>query len=225
MTERELDFSMSQQTVADDAVRYAREHTTPPSPAVAALREETDASAPMPMMAGGEAEVRLLEAMVVASGARRVLEIGTFTGVTALSLAEVLPPDGTLVTLEFDEKVAEIARRHFVASPFSDRIDLRIGDARKIVRELDGLFDLVFIDAWKAHYAGYYRAVLPKLAPRGVIVADNVIWRGLPYQPDAHDHETEGVREFVRLVQDDPAVHNVLLTVGDGLMVIWKPPQ
>ena len=202
--------------------RYAEEHSSSVSDLFERLAEETRANTTSPQMMVGPLEGQFLGWLVRLSRAQRVLEIGTFTGVTSLALAEVLPPDGTLTTIEFNEEFAGIARRHFDASPHGDRIDLRVGDAREIVTQLEGPFDLVFIDAWKAHYADYYRAILPKLAPRGLIVADNVIWFGLPFHPDAHDTETEGVRKFVKLVQDDPAVKNVLLTVGDGLMLIWR---
>ena len=96
---------------------------------------------------------------------------------------------------------------------------------RELVHELEGPFDLIYIDAWKAHYVDYYDAVLPKLAPQGLIAADDVIWGGLPFNDKATDIESEGIRRFVRHVQDDPRVHNVLLTVGEGLLLIWRAPE
>jgi caffeoyl-CoA O-methyltransferase len=200
---------------------YAAAHTTPPSPAVAALRAETEATMETPLMAGGIVESRLLEALVVATRAERVLEIGTFTGVSALSMASRLPPHGRLVTLEADERVAAIARRHIEASPWADRIELVLGDALDTVRRVDGPFDVVFIDAWKRDYPAYYEAVLPKLSAHGVIVADNVLWGGgvLDAEPAG---EAAAVREFATLVQADDRVDNTLLTVGDGLLMVWR---
>jgi caffeoyl-CoA O-methyltransferase len=209
---------------ASDVERYALDHTTPPDAAIAALRAETEAAMPTPQMAGGEAEVRLLEALVVASGATRVLEIGTFTGITSLSLAACLPDGGRITTLELDEQAAAIARKHFDASPFGDRIELILGDARETVARLEGPFDLVWIDAWKRDYPYYWDAVLPKLAPRGVIAADNVLLGGRVLEDAGDDENAAGMKEFADRVQADPRVHNVLLTVGDGVMLAWRSP-
>lgn len=205
-----------------DVERYAIAHTTAPIPPVAALRAETEEATPVPEMAGGLVESRLLEAFVVATRATRVLEIGTFTGVSALSIASRLPEGGRVFTLEADEEVAAIARRHIDASPWRDRIELVLGDALATVQGIDGPFDLVFIDAWKRDYVSYYEAVLPKLAPHGVIVADNVLWGGTVIDPDADGDEAAGVRAFAELVTADDRVDSALLTVGDGLLVIWR---
>jgi caffeoyl-CoA O-methyltransferase len=204
-----------------DIESYAIAHTTEPVPGVAALRAETEDSTPTPQMAGGLVISRLLEAFVVATRATRVLEIGTFTGVSALSIASRLPEGGRVVTLEANEEVAAIARRHIDASPWGDRVELVLGDALETVRGVDGPFDLVFIDAWKRDYVAYYEAVLPKLAPHGVIVADNVLWGGTVVDPDADGDEVAGVRAFAAHVHADDRVDNALLTVGDGLLVIW----
>jgi predicted O-methyltransferase YrrM len=201
---------------------YAVAHTTVPSPAVASLRSETEANMPIPEMAGGFVETRLLEALVTATRATRVLEIGTFTGVTALSLAERLPAGGVVITIEVDERHAAIARRHFDASPFRDRIELVVGNALEVVQTLDGPFDVVWIDAWKPDYPAYYEAVLPKLADHGVIVADNVLRDGDVLDPAAGDEGTRALAAFADHVQADDRVDNTLLTVADGLLLIWK---
>jgi caffeoyl-CoA O-methyltransferase len=209
--------------IVDPAVEaYALAHTTAPGPPVAALRAETEAVMDVPQMAGGRVESRLLEALVVATRATRVLEIGTFTGVSALSIASRLPAGGKVVTLEADERVAAIARRHIAACPWADRIELVVGDALESVHRVEGPFDLVFIDAWKRDYVAYYEAVLPKLADHGVIVADNVLWGGTVVEPDPADEEAVAVRDFAALVHADERVDNAMLTVGDGLLVIWK---
>lgn len=208
--------------VDPDIERYAIEHTSGPEPPVAALRAETETTMPSPQMAGGRVEARLLEALVVATRATRVLEIGTFTGVSALSMASRLPPDGRVVTIEANEETAAVARRHFEDSPWGDRIELLLGDALELVHEVEGPFDLVWVDAWKRDYAAYYEAVLPKLADHGVIVADNVLRHGTVVEPDTDDEDAIALRSFADLVEADPRVHNALLTVGDGLLVIWK---
>jgi len=204
-----------------DAEQYAIAHTTDPSPAVAKLREETESTLPTPGMAGGRVETRLLEALVAATRATRVLEIGTFTGVTALSIAARLPAGGVVITLEVDEKHAAIARRHFAASPVGERIQLVVGDALETLQTLEGHFDVVFIDAWKPDYLAYYEAVLPKLADHGVIVADNVLWGGAVLDP-AGDPQAEVLVAFADHVQADDRVDNTLLTVADGLLLIWR---
>lgn len=203
------------------AAAYARTHTSPPDAVVAAIRTETEATMPVPEMAGGLVEVKLLEALVVATRATRVLEIGTFTGVGAISLASRLAPGGTVITLEGDPDHAEAARRAIEASPYVDHIDLRVGDARELVHEVDGPLDLVFLDAWKRDYPAYYEAVLPKLAPHGVIVADNVLRQGTVLDDDGSE-EAATLRAFAADVLADARVDSALLTVGDGLLVIWR---
>jgi caffeoyl-CoA O-methyltransferase len=172
----------------------------------------------------GLAEARLLEALIVAGGARHVLEIGTFTGVGALAMAAALPADGRVTTLEVDEDIAAAARRHFDASPNGHRVELIVGDALEAIAGLEGPFDLVYIDAWKADYPAYYEALVPKLAERGVIVADNMFRGGAALDVTAEDRGTVGIREFARRVQKDKRVHNVLLTIGDGVMLAWRRP-
>lgn len=203
---------------------YAIAHTTAPRAEVAAVRAEA-ATLPVPEMAGGLVEVKLLEALVVATRARRILEIGTFAGVTALSLAALLPEDGELVTLEIDPENAAIARRHFATSRHGERIQLIEGDAHESLATIDGPFDLVWIDAWKRDYSLYYEAVLPKLADHGIIVADNVLRQGNVLDAGNTDEDTVALRRFADDVEADPRVDNALLTVADGLLVIWKRPS
>jgi caffeoyl-CoA O-methyltransferase len=175
-------------------------------------------------MMSGLAEARLLEALIVVGGARHVLEIGAFTGVGALAMAAALPADGRITTLEVDEGVAAVARKHFAASPDGHRIELIVGDALETIAGLEGPFDLVYIDASKADYPAYYDAALPKLAERGVIVADNLFRDGAALDRTVTDAGTVGIREFARTVRQDERVHNVLLTIGDGVMLVWRRP-
>lgn len=211
--------------IAADAEGYAAEHTTPLAGALKQAAEWTAANTEAPGMMAGLAESRLLEALIVIGGARRVLEIGTFTGVGALSMAAALPEDGRVITLEVDPDRAAVARRHFEASPYRDRIELIVGDALKTLAQLDGPFDLVWIDAWKADYPAYYDAVIEKLADRGVIAADNLFRGGDALSPDDADPGTMGIRAFANRVQADERTDNVLLTVGDGVMLAWRRPS
>jgi caffeoyl-CoA O-methyltransferase len=210
--------------IATTAVRYAEAHSSPFEDQIATAAAWTQGNTRSPGMMSGLVEARLLEALIVAGGARRVLEIGTFTGVGALMMASALPADGRVTTLEVDEANAAIARRHIDASPHGDRVELIVGDALATIATLGGPFDLVYIDAWKADYPAYYDAVLPKLAARGVIVADNLFQGGAALDPAAHDAGSLGIREFARRVQEDTRVHNVLLTIGDGVMLAWPRP-
>ncbi len=210
--------------VDPDVERYAEEHTTPPPEYLVALAEETRATLSTPKMMTGPVEGRFLELLVFASGARRVLEIGTFSGYSALSMAAGLPADGSIVTCEIDPEVAEVARRHIDASPFGDRIEQRVGPALETIEELDGPFDLVFVDADKTGYRDYYEAVLPKLAERGLIVVDNVLWSGRVAAPAADDDSdaTRALRAFNDHVAADERVVSVVLTVRDGVMLVRK---
>jgi caffeoyl-CoA O-methyltransferase len=202
---------------------YAAAHTTAPDSGLARVAVVTRDCMPAPQMMSGLAESRLLEALVLISAARRVLEVGTFTGHGALSMAACLAPGGEVVTIENDESTAEIARGHIDESPYADRIRLIVGDAREEIDGIEGPFDLVFIDAWKGDYVHYYEAVLPKLSERGLIVADNVLWDGEVLDPQ--DDLARGLAAFNERVQGDERVHNVLITVGDGLMLIWHAPR
>ncbi len=210
--------------VASAAERYAEEHTSTFDGPLAAAAAWTQGNTPSPEMMSGLAEARLLEALIVVGGARHVLEIGTFTGMGALTMAAALPPEGRVTTLEADEDLAAVARRHFDASAHGSRIELIMGDALETIAGLDGPFDLVYIDAWKADYPAYYERVLPKLAPRGVIVADNMFRSGAALDPTTTDEGNIGIRAFADRVEQDEQVHNVLLTIGDGVMLAWRRP-
>ena len=211
--------------ISQAAEDFAAAHTTPFDGALAAASDWTESNTSWPAMMAGLAEARLLEALIVISGARRVLELGTFTGVGALAMAEALPADGRVVTLEVDPDIAAVARRHIAASPVADRIELIEGDARETLARLQGPFDLVWIDAWKSDYPHYLELVVPKLSPRGIIVADNLFRDGATLPPADEDDGTRGVLDFARRVHEHEQLHNVLLTVGDGLLLAWPAPH
>lgn len=207
--------------VHPQAEQYATAHTGGPDAVVAAVRAETDATMPTPQMAGGRVEAKLLEALVVATRATRVLEIGTFTGVSAISMAMRLAPGGRVITIEADPKHAEIARRHIAASPVADRIDLLVGDALTLITTLAGPFDVAFVDAWKADYPAYYEAIVPRLAPHGILVADNVLRGGAVFSDEPPDDGVVALRALADRALEDPRVDCALLTVGDGLLLVW----
>jgi len=165
-------------------------------------------------------EGRFLQMLVRMSGAKSILELGMFTGYSALMMAEALPDNGHLITCEIDPKAEAIARRYFAESPHGNKITIRMGPALDTIKTLTGPLDLVFIDADKPNYSNYYEACLPLLKSGGFVVADNVLWSGKVLHPkDADDH---AIVAFDRLVQSDSRVENVCLTVRDGMMLARK---
>jgi caffeoyl-CoA O-methyltransferase len=201
---------------------YAADHTTPEHPVLAAVAEETRATQEGHAMMVGLLEGRFLETLVWLSGARRILELGCFTGYSALSMAAALPAGGSIVTCELDPGRAATARRHFDESPWGDRIDVRVGPALDTIAALDGPFDLIFIDADKPNYLNYYEAVLPLLADHGLMIADNVLWGGGVIDPDDQSEGTVAIRAFNDRVRDDDRVRCVMATVRDGVLLIRR---
>lgn len=208
--------------VPDDIERYAEEHTTPPPEHLARLAEETRASLSSPQMLTGAIEGRFLELLVFATGARRVLEFGTYSGYSALAMAAALPPGGRVVTCELSDEHAAFARRHIDASPYAGMIDVRVGPALGTVRQLEGPFDLVFIDADKPGYRDYYEASLALLSERGLIAVDNVLWSGRVADPENTEETTETMRAFNEHVRADERVVSVMLTIRDGVTLIRR---
>jgi caffeoyl-CoA O-methyltransferase len=211
--------------VPEEIDRYAEEHTTPPPELLAALAEESRATLRLPEMLTGTVEGRLLEMLVWASEARRVLEIGTYSGYSALSMAAALPPGGHIDTCEIDEQHAEVARRYIGQSPHADRITVHLGPALETIERLEGDFDFVFIDADKENYVNYYEAVLPRLAERGLIAADNTLWSGSVLDESDDSEGTRAIRAFNEHVRADPRVTSVVLTVRDGVTLIRRAQE
>ena len=203
---------------------YAEAHTTAPAEHLMALAAETERSLPAPQMMVGPLEGRFLEMLIFTSGARSVLEIGTFSGYSALSMAAAMPPDGRIVTCDVDPRAVEVARRFVGASPHAGKVDIRFGPALDTVAQLEGPFDLVFIDADKTAYVDYYEASLPKLSPRGLIVADNTLWSGRVVEGDDADERTRALMELNDRLRSDPRLVCVLLTVRDGITLVRRAP-
>ena len=200
--------------------QFARDHTEPETDLYVRLREETYRVMQWPEMQVDVIEGRFLQMLVRLSGAKSILELGMFTGYSALMMAEALPDDGHLISCEIDARAEAIARRYFAESPHGDKITIRMGAALDTIKTLAGPLDLVFIDADKVNYSNYYEACLPLLKSGGLIIADNVLWSGKVVDPkDADDH---AIFAFNRLVQSDLRVENVCLTVRDGMMLAWR---
>lgn len=186
------------------------------------LKKETYAKTEIPHMLVGQVEGRLLKMLVQLIGARYALEIGTFTGYSALSIAEGLPEDGRLITCDINENSTAIARKYFAQSPHSHKITLKMGYALDTIANLPDGIDFVFIDADKENYKNYYDAVLPKLRRGGLIVIDNCLWSGAVLHPSTKDPETLAIVQTNELASRDERVENVLLSVRDGINIIRK---
>jgi predicted O-methyltransferase YrrM len=211
--------------IPDELVVYVHDHTTPERELFARLRDATYASLEDPQMQVGRVEGAFLRLIVQISRARRVLEIGTYSGYSALSMASGLPDDGRLITCDIDPVATDLARKFIAESPWSGKIELRLGPARETLRHLveDGAeFDLVFLDADKESYVDYFEAVLPMVVPGGVILADNTLWSGAVLDPQRDSDR--GIVDFNTRVRDDPRVEQVLLSVRDGITLCRKIP-
>jgi caffeoyl-CoA O-methyltransferase len=171
-------------------------------------------------MLSGQLEGTLLQTLIASMGARRVLEIGTFTGFAAQMMAAALPDEGELITCDVDPKAIDVAKSYFERSPHGHKISLREGPALEIMGSLEPPFDLIFIDADKENYINYYQKALPLLAPTGLIVVDNVLWSGRVLDPK--DESDRAIVAFNDHVAGDARVTQVVLTVRDGVMLVRK---
>ena len=207
--------------VNEEVERYAAEHSTPDPGFFRRLEEETRANTTAPQMMVGPLEGQFLGWLVRLAGAKRILEIGTFTGYSSISMALALPEGGRITSLDVNEETTAVARRYAEEAGVSDRIDYRVGPAIEQLDELDGPWDLIFIDADKPNYLNYYEAVLPKLAEGGFIVADNVLWSGRVVE-DGGDESTKAIKEFNDHVAGDDRVEHLMLTVRDGMTLIRR---
>ncbi len=199
---------------------YSKLHSTKVDGLFDALRKETNAVTSRPEMQVGPVEGRFLRMLVLMTGARNVLEIGTFTGYSALMMASALPEGGVLYTLDRDEVTNKIARKYFGKAPFGNKIRPILGDARETIKTVPGPIDFAFIDADKAAYDLYYEEVLKRLRPGGIIALDNMLWSGNVLNPE--DEDSKVIDSLNRKISKDARVEGVLLTVRDGIMLVRK---
>jgi caffeoyl-CoA O-methyltransferase len=200
---------------------YAQEHTSPAGELLEKLEKETYEKMENPQMLTGKVEGRLLQMLVRISGAKRVVEIGTFTGYSALMMAAGLPENGEIVTCEISRECAQIARRYFKKSAYGRKIRLHLGSALDTLSRLpDRSADLVFIDADKPSYALYYEESIRILRKGGLIAVDNVLWSGSVLKPD--DNDSRAIASLNERVKGDRRVEKVMLTVRDGIYLIRK---
>jgi caffeoyl-CoA O-methyltransferase len=200
---------------------YLQAHTSPEPTLLRHISRETHLQVLMPHMVSGHLQGRLLAMLSQMIQPQRILEIGTFTGYSAVCLAEGLAPGGKLITLEVNPELEDRLRSYFEEAGFSGNIKLHIGKALDLIPQLTDVFDLVFIDADKHNYAAYLDLVLEKVRPGGFIVADNVLWKGKVLEENP-DKDTRNMQDFNRKVQLDPRLENVLIPLRDGLMLMRK---
>ena len=221
----------------EELQEYIEMHTTREPELLARITRDTNLHIINPHMLSGQVQGELLRMLSRMIQPRRILELGTFTGYSALCLAEGLKDDGKLITIEHNDELEPTIRRNLSASPLGEKIELIIGDAKEVVcNQLSAIsgqqsavsvqmFDLVFIDADKREYSAYYELIFPLVRPGGFILADNTLWDGHIIDPAYDkDKQTLGLRAFNQLVADDPLVSQVILPVRDGLTIIYKHP-
>jgi predicted O-methyltransferase YrrM len=199
---------------------YARLFSDPESDLLKELDRETHAMILQPRMLSGHLQGRFLSFISKILRPNFILEIGTYTGYSALCLAEGLKPEGKLITLDVNEELEKFTRSFFDRSEFGPQIDYRIVDAKNEIPTIDGPFDLVFIDADKRNYALYFDLVIQKMKAGGIILVDNVLWSGKIVDKKAQDKSTQALRDFNQKCLEDPRVEKVLLPLRDGLLMM-----
>jgi len=205
----------------DDIARYVEVHTSPESDLLKQISRDTHAQVLMPRMLSGHVQGRFLAMISQFIKPKYILEIGTYTGYSAICLAEGLAPDGKLITIDVNEELESRVRIYFQKADLEAKVDYRIGDATKIIPTLDVMFDLVFIDADKENYSLYYDLVFDKVKIGGAILADNVLWSGKVTQTKM-DKDTRALKEFNKKVNNDTRVEALLLPLRDGIMMLRK---
>lgn len=212
--------------INEEIEKYAISKSNRPSQFVKDLGEETKANIPMAMMLVGEMEGSLLGFLVRSLSVKRVLEIGTYTGYSALCMAENLPMDGEVVTLDIDDELTPLSKKYWGQSPDGKKIKKVIGPALETIPNLDGSFDLVFIDADKQNYLNYLKMVIPRLSEKGIVVVDNVLWSGnvlkAAEELDPTDTSTTHIQDLNNYVSESKELYGTLLPIRDGIFLITK---
>lgn len=206
--------------VSEEINQYCEKHSTLPSTVTEGLALFTQSNDDRSIMLTGALVGSFLGFMVSSLRVKRILEVGTYTGYSALAMAERLPQEGQVITLDIEEKTAKIAKQYWEKSPHGKKITQIIGPALKTIETLKPGFDLVFIDADKTNYLNYLKAVLPLLSPNGIVIADNCLWGGRVLDASVTDPDTLAIREFNKYVKENPKLESHLLPLRDGLHLI-----
>ena len=198
--------------------QYAADHSQKEPELLEELYRETWQKALVPRMISGHFQGRVLSMISKIIRPKTILEIGTYTGYSALCLAEGMQEDGTLHTIDHNEELYDFQKKYFDRSQFKGRIRQHVGEAMQIIPALEGPFDLVFIDADKANYSNYFKLVIDKMNPGGILLSDNVLWSGkVTSTPDEKDVDTKELIKYNKLLNEDPRIETVLLPIRDGL--------
>ncbi len=201
--------------------QYIAAHSSCEDEVLSALNRKTHTDVLMPQMLSGQVQGQFLQMITAMLRPLRVLEIGTFTGYTAICFAKHLPKEGKVFTIDINEELEPIIREHLLQAAVSDKVTLIFGEAKDVIPNMDETFDLVFIDADKGNYSLYYDLVIDKLRQGGIILADNVLWGGKVLD-EKKDKDTAALDTFNKKIQADDRVSNVMLSVRDGIMMIRK---
>jgi predicted O-methyltransferase YrrM len=203
---------------------YILEHIDEESEHLYGLNREAHVNLLRPRMISGHLQGRILKMFVRMLQPKRILEIGTYTGYAPLCLAEALPENGEIHTIERDDELEDFIRKQFDRSELKSKIHLHIGDAMEIIPQLEGNFDMVFIDADKRLYSDFYDLVFDRVNYGGIILADNTLWSGkILEEPHPGDKQTIGILDFNKKIKPDTRIENVILPLRDGLTIIFKP--
>jgi caffeoyl-CoA O-methyltransferase len=210
--------------LAEEIEEYSETHTEDENELLRSLNRETHANVLNPRMLSGHLQGRFLSMISRMICPDKILEIGTYTGYSALCLCEGLKAGGKLITLDINEELEALTQRYFNQSRFRGQIDYRIGNALDIIPTLTDTFDLVFMDADKINYISYFNLCIDKVRPGGFILADNVLWSGKVVNKELKkiDKDTQALLDFNRMVHEDDRVSNILLPIRDGLMILQK---
>ena len=210
--------------LAEEIELYSETHTENENELLKSLNRETHANVLNPRMLSGHLQGRFLSMISRMICPEKILEIGTYTGYSALCLCEGLKTGGKLITLDINEELETLTQRYFDQSEFSNQIDYRIGNALDIIPTLTDTFDLIFMDADKSNYINYFNLCIDKVRPGGFILADNVLWSGKVVDKELKkiDKDTQALLDFNNMVHEDERVSNILLPIRDGLMILQK---
>jgi caffeoyl-CoA O-methyltransferase len=208
--------------ISPELQQYVTDHSSAVSPLLSKIDRETHLEVLQPRMLSGHFQGRVLSMLTQLLKPSAILEIGTYTGYSALCLAEGLTPDGQLITIDVNEELEPRVRAYFEASAYAAQITYQIGNAAQIIPTLEHAFDLIFIDADKQQYPLYYEQALDKLKPGGFILIDNVLWSGKVLDSKFQDKDTALLRDLNLKISQDARVEKVLLPIRDGLYLIRK---
>jgi predicted O-methyltransferase YrrM len=209
--------------IADNLDQYVCAHSENEPAVLADLNRKTHVSVIQPRMLSGHYQGRVLSMLSHMIQPERVLEIGTYTGYSALCLAEGLKENGQVITIDVNEELEDLVATYIEKAGMQDRVKQLIGDAKELIPTLEGQFDIVFIDADKKNYCNYYELVFDKVKPGGYIIADNVLWSGKVLEDyDTLDRETKIIMDYNRKIHEDERVQEVLLPIRDGIMIARK---